>query len=585
MKFLIDEFRHPVPPVVPVYKTCAIRIQIVYYAPRANQQKPWGGILQTFDYIIVGAGSSGCVIANRLTADGKSRVLLIEAGGAFTDPMMLMPKGFAKLMNDKRRAWRFAAERTIGNDPPVTEYWLRGKALGGSSSINGMVYSRGHFQDYEDWRPLAGDKWGWDAMKAAFVAIEDHELPATDFRGNGGPLKITTGKFRYDLAEKFIEAGGQMGLRRLEDINEPDHEGIGYYNFTIDRGRRWSSARAFLEPAMQRKNLTVVTNVEGDRILFDGRRATGIEGRSEGKPVSFHCASEVILCAGAINSPRLLQQSGVGPGYRLQAAGVDVVVDSPDVGERMREHLGFAMPHRLKNARGLNWRLRGLGLMASVAQYYLFHTGIMASGPYEIGAFARTDPSLSRPDIQVYVSALSTGRSPDGLPPSSVSVADEPGLTISCHAMRLTSESQLWITSPDPTQPAHIRANWLATEYDRKTMLGMVRFMRRFMTMPAIAPYVGEELVPGPAVQSDEDMMDAIKRLLTCAIHATGTCRMGLDDRSVVDPHLKVRGLANVRVVDCSVMPAIVSGNTNGPAIALAWRAADLWQEERRNAA
>jgi choline dehydrogenase-like flavoprotein len=490
-----------------------------------------------------------------------------------------MPKGFAKLMNDKERAWRFAAQRTIGNDPPIVEYWLRGKALGGSSSINGMVYSRGHFQDYEDWKALAGPLWGWDAMKKAFVAVEDHELPATDFRGNGGPLRITTGKYRYPLTESFIKAGEQMGLPRKEDINEPDHEGIGYYNFTIDKGKRWSSAHAFLAPAMKRKNLTIVTHTEIDTLIFDGRRAIGVKGRQKGRPVEFRCKGEIILCSGAINSPTLLQRSGVGPGQHLRNAGIDVVVDSPDVGGRMREHLGYAMPHRLKNDAGLNWRLRGLGLMMSVAQYYLFHTGIMSTGPYEIGAFARTDPSLSRPDIQVYLSALSTGRSAEGLPPSSVAIEDKPGLTISCHAMRLTSESSLRVMSPDVTRPPDIKANWLATEYDRKTMLGMAKFMRRFMTMPAIAPYVGEELVPGKQVASDEDLMDSIKKLLTCAIHATGTCRMGLDDTSVVDPHLRVRGLDNVRVVDCSVMPAIVSGNTNGPAIALAWRAADLWEE------
>jgi choline dehydrogenase len=537
--------------------------------------------VDSFDYIIVGAGSSGCVIANRLSADPGTRVLLIEAGGGFNDPMILMPKGFARLMNDEKRTWRFAAQRMIGNDPPTTEIWLRGRALGGSSSVNGMVYSRGHFQDYEDWKALAGPHWGWDAMKKAFVAVEDHKLPATDFRGNGGPLRITPCTFRYPLAETMIKAGEQMGLPRKEDINEPDHEGIGYYNFTIDRGRRWSSAHAFLEPILKRRNLKVVSHTEIDRILFEGRRAVGVTGRQQGRTVEYRCVGEVILCSGAIQSPKLLQLSGIGPGHYLNAAGVDVLVDAPDVGQRLRDHLAMAMPFKLKQAEGLNWRLRGLGLGMSVAQYYLAKSGIMAIGPYEIGAFARSEPSVSRPDFQIYLSALSTDRSADGMPNSSTAVAGAPGITISGHALRLTSESNLWITSPDGSKPPQIRANWLATEEDRRTMLNMVKYLRRFMTMPAIAPYVGEEVVPGAAVQSDDDLMDSIKRLLTCAIHATGTCRMGTDENSVVDPYLRVRGVENLRVVDCSVMPSLVSGNTNGPAIALAWRAADLWQEER----
>ena len=538
--------------------------------------------MDSFDYIIVGAGSSGCVIASRLTESGKDSVLLIEAGGGFNDPMILMPKGFARLMHDNVRAWRFAVQRNIANEPQGTENWLRGRALGGSSSINGMVYSRGHFQDYEDWKALAGPLWGWDAMKKAYVAVEGHELPATDFRGNGGPLRITTGKYRYPLCETIIEAGEQMGLRRKEDLNEPDHEGIGYYNFTIHKGQRWSSAHAFLEPAMKRRNLTIVTHTEVDRITFEGKRAVGVKARRGGQLVEYRCKGEVIVCAGSIQSPKLLQLSGIGPGERLRAAGVQVLVDSPDVGAKLRDHLGFSMPHDLKQGAGLNWRLRWPGLLASVAQYGLFRSGILASGPYEIGAFARTDPSLSRPDIQVYLSALSTGRPAEGLPPSAVSVANSPGLTISSHSVRLTSESALWITSPDASVPVTIQANWLSTEEDRTTMLGMLQFMRRFMTMPAIAPYVGKEQLPGAHVQGKEQLMDALKAMLTCAIHATGTCRVGLDEQSVVDPHLKVRGVEGVRVVDCSVMPALVAGNTNGPAIALAWRAADLWQEERR---
>ncbi|MBM3347307.1 MAG: glucose-methanol-choline oxidoreductase, partial [Betaproteobacteria bacterium] len=338
-------------------------------------------------------------------------------------------------------------------------------------------------------------------------------------------------------------------------------------------------------PVMSRPNLTVVTNVEVERILFEGRRAVGVRARRNGAPVEYRCKAEVIVCAGAIMSPLLLQQSGIGPGERLRAAGVEVLVDSPDVGRRMLEHLGFAMPHRLRQGESLNGRLRGAGLLMSVLQYGLFRSGILASGPYEIGAFVRSDPSMTRPDVQVYMGAFSMGRPREGLPPTALAVEDKPGITISCHSIRLTSESDMWITAPDGAEPAVINANWLSTPEDQRTMLNMVRMMRRFMTMPALAPYVGEELIPGPGVRTDEQLMDAVKKLVTCAIHATTSCRMGSDERSVVDPQLKVRGTENVRVVDCSVMPGLIAGNTNAPAIALAWRAADLWQDERRRAA
>ncbi|MDI3307524.1 MAG: choline dehydrogenase [Acetobacteraceae bacterium] len=530
---------------------------------------------ESADYVVVGAGSAGCAVAARLSEDPSVQVVLLEAGARDWNPWLHVPIGYAVTMFHPTLSWNLETEpepELGGRRIP----WPRGRVLGGSSAINGLLYVRGQQADYDHWRQLGCTGWSFEDVLPYFKRAEDQERGADALHGVGGPLAVSDLRDRNPLALAFIEAAVELGFPRNPDFNGPTQEGAGFYQVTARGGWRCSAAKAYLRPAAKRPNLAVITGAHSTGLLMEGRRAAGVKVRRNGANLTVRARREVILCAGAIASPHLLLLSGIGPAAHLQEMGIPVVHDLPQVGRNLQDHFQARLAYRVNRPVSLNTRRHSLlGQFLMGAEFVLRRTGPLTVSAGTAGLFARVMPGSETPDVQYHFLPFSADKGMQTLHPF-------PGMTISACQLRPESRGTITLASPDPHAKALIRANYLSTEIDRRCMIEGVKLARRLARTRAMSAWVEAEVIPGDAAATDEDILAFIRQTGGTIYHPSGTCRMGGDAESVVDPALRVRGIEGLRVADASIMPTVVSGNTNAACIMIGEKCADLVRADAR---
>ncbi len=532
-------------------------------------------LTREFDFVIVGAGSAGCVLANRLTASGRHSVLLLEAGPRDWNPWIHIPVGYFKTMHNPATDWCYATEPCPGLNGRSIQ-WPRGKVLGGSSSINGQIYTRGQPEDFNHWRQLGNVGWSWDDLFPYFKKSEGFEEGETEYHGGNGPLGVSLARTKLELCDKFIAAAEAAGIPKTDDFNGPSQFGVGYVHQTTRNGLRCSTAVGYLRPSKKRANLTVVTNAHAEKIVFEGKRATGVRYNVKGRPFEVKAQREVIMSAGAIGSPQILMVSGVGPAGHLREHGIKVIHELKDVGQNLQDHLQVRMVFEITEPISLNDSVNNPFKKAMMGvQYALTRTGPLTFGASLLCAFAKSGPEVATPDIQWHMQPLSADKPGDGLHRFSA-------FTSSTCQLRPESRGHIALKSSDPSIYPAIHPNYLSTETDCRITVAGMKMTRDIVLKQPLASIIKEERVPGSKYASDDELLEAARNTSQTIYHPVGTCKMGSDQAAVVDDRLKVNGLSGLRIVDASIMPTLTSGNTNAPTIVIAEKASDMILEDTK---